>query len=307
MEWIKKGKINNVIDKINWSQSYAQVPTLLLKKDRLRVYFSTRPRQDTTLTTFCDLDLTDFSKVIYVHDKPILELGKPGTFDQHGIMPSSVIEKDDKVYLYYSGWCRSVGVPYNNYTGLAISNDGGTTFQKAYSGPVIDRTKFELFSATSPHVYYDGIWHMWYCSGTNWHDINGKFEHTYDIKYAFSDNGLDWHQNNQVAIKQSSEFEAITKPTVARFNGLYHMWYCYRGSFDFRNGGDAYKIGYAVSKDLINWERKDEHAGISVSESGWDDQMIAYPAVIEINDLQYLFYNGNSFGKEGFGYGQLKF
>ena len=307
MEWIKSGKIEGLIDKIDWSNSHAQVPTLLLKKDRIRVYFATRPRQDVTLTTFCDLDINDPSNIIYVHDKPILELGTPGTFDQHGIMPSSVIENDGKVYLYYSGWCRSVGVPYSNYTGLAISEDGGISFRKAYLGPVIDRTKFELYSATSPHVHYNGKWHMWYCSGTNWHEIDNKLEHTYDIKYAFSENGLDWHQDNQIAIRQKNEFEAITKPTVLSLNGLYHMWYCYRGSFGFRDGNEGYKIGYAISKDLINWKRRDEDSGISISENGWDDQMIAYPAATQIGDSVYLFYNGNSFGKEGFGYAKLKF
>jgi predicted GH43/DUF377 family glycosyl hydrolase len=306
MDWIKAGRIDNLIERISWSTSHAQVPTLLLKKDRLRVYFATRPKQDLTMTTFCDLDINDLSKVIYVHDKPILELGSPGTFDQHGIMPSTVVEKDGKVYLYYSGWCRSVGVPYNNYTGLAISEDGGITFRKPYAGPVIDRTKFELFSATSPHVFYNGKWHMWYCSGTNWHKINEKFEHTYDIKYASSDNGEDWYQYNQVIIAQKDEFEAITKPTTIKIGDLYHMWYCYRGSFNFRDGGDAYKIGHAISTDMVNWQRDDEHPGISASADGWDSEMVAYPAVIQINDSFYLFYNGNSFGKEGFGYAKLK-
>src|SRR5215831_526086 len=112
MEWVKKGLIDNVVERILWAKSHAQVPTLLLKKDRVRVYFATRPQSDLTLTTFCDLDINDLSKVIYVNDKPILDLGEPGTFDQFGIMPSSIIEKDNIIYLYYSGWSRSVGVPY---------------------------------------------------------------------------------------------------------------------------------------------------------------------------------------------------
>jgi predicted GH43/DUF377 family glycosyl hydrolase len=305
MEWAKIGKIENLIEKIGWSNSHAQVPTLLLLEDRLRVYFATRPAQDLTLTTFCDLDLQDFNKIIYVHDKPILDLGKPGSFDQHGIMPSSVIKKEGRVFLYYSGWSRSVGVPYANYTGVAISDDGGNTFYKPFQGPIVDRTKFEIFSATSPEVYHNGIWHMWYCSGTNWHNINGKFEHTYDIKYADSENGFDWRQQNRIAIRQKNEFEAITKPTVISLGNFYHMWYCYRGSFSFRGGADGYKIGYAISKDLINWERRDEEAGISVSENGWDNEMIAYPAAIQIGKAFYLFYNGNGFGKEGFGYAKL--
>jgi sucrose-6-phosphate hydrolase SacC (GH32 family) len=307
MEWVKKGLIRGVVENIPWAQSHAQVPTLLIYKDRLRVYFATRPQANITLTTFCDLDLNDFTKVIYIHDRPILELGKSGTFDQYGIMPSSIVVHDNVIYLYYSGWCRSVGVPYSNYTGLAQSLDGGITFKKVYDGPILDRTQVELFSATSPEVYYDGNWHMWYCSGTNWHEVNGEFEHTYDLKYASSSDGISWQQKNQTCIFQENEFEAITKPSVLKLGNKYHMWYCYRSSFNFRNGEGAYKIGYADSDDLVQWRRKDFLAGISLSESGWDSEMNAYPATIRIGNNIYLFYNGNSFGKFGFGYAQLKF
>jgi predicted GH43/DUF377 family glycosyl hydrolase len=305
VKWIKKGIIENVIEQIGWTKSHAQVPTLLLKEDRLRVYFATRPQPNITMTTFCDLDLNNLSKVIYIHDKPILELGEPGTFDQHGIMPSSIIEKETVIYFYYSGWSRSVGVPYCNFTGVAISEDGGQTFRKLFKGPILDRTKHEIFSATSPEVRYDGKWHMWYCSGTNWHEVNGKFEHTYDIKYATSSDALNWQQNNQVAISQIDEYEAITKPTVIELNGKFHMWYCYRGTFNFRQGNESYKIGYANSLDLMHWDRQDEKSGISLSQNGWDKEMNAYPAVVKINNDVYMFYNGNAFGKYGFGYALL--
>ncbi|MEO6731340.1 MAG: hypothetical protein ABIN01_08980 [Ferruginibacter sp.] len=306
MEWGKSKFIDGLVDKITWANSHAQVPTLLLKEDRLRVFFATRPKNDITLTTFCDLDLNDLSKVLYVHDKPILELGGPGTFDQFGIMPSSVINRDGIIYLYYSGWCRSVGVPYNNYTGIAISEDGGDTFKKLFKGPIIDRTKFEVFSATSPEVYcQDDVWHMWYCSGTNWHDVNGKFEHTYDLKYASSTDGLEWKQYNKTVIPQNDEFEAITKPTIIKLNNKYHMWYCFRGTYNFRKGDGAYKIGYAESSDLVNWKRMDEDSGFKPTKGEWDSEMMAYPAVIKIKHDHYIFYNGNDFGKFGFGYSKL--
>lgn len=304
--WEKKGIIKNVIEQINWTKSHAQVPTLLLLEDRLRVYFSTRPEAGLTVTTFCDLDLNDLTSILYIHDKPILELGEPGCFDQFGIMPSSVVRKDGLIYLYYSGWSRSVGVPYNNYTGLAISKDNGFTFKKMFRGPVLERTKEELFSATSPEVFYDGkVWHSWYCSGTYWHYIKDKFEHTYDIKYAMSDDGMDWKQLNETVIFQQDPYEAITKPTVIKIDDLYHMWFCFRGTFDFRKGGQTYKIGYATSTDLKKWKRMDAEAGISISDEGWDSQMIAYPAVIKIKTDYFLFYNGNNFGIEGFGIAKL--
>ena len=83
------------------------------------------------------------------------------------------------------------------------------------------------------------------------------------------------------------------------------MWYCYRGSFDYRDGVDSYKIGYAESMDGMNWERKDKDVGIDVSENGFDSKMMAYPSVIKIKNKKHMFYNGNSFGIEGIGYAIL--
>jgi hypothetical protein len=53
---------------------------------------------------------------------------------------------------------------------------------------------------------------------------------------------------------------------------------------------------------LQHWERKDDAAGIAPSDTGWDSAMIAYPAVIAIENRTLMFYNGNGFGVSGFGY-----
>ena len=63
----------------------------------------------------------------------------------------------------------------------------------------------------------------------------------------------------------------------------------------------GYRIGYAFSDDLINWTRDDEHAGIDVSADGWDSEMQCYPSVFACDRKTYLLYNGNEFGRLGFG------
>ena len=75
------------------------------------------------------------------------------------------------------------------------------------------------------------------------------------------------------------------------------MWYCYRGQKEIK----TYRIGYAESKGGLVWERKDELAGIDVSASGWDSECICYPYVFDYNNERYMFYNGNGYGKSGFG------
>ena len=172
-------------------KTHAQVPTPLLGEGILRVYFSSRPERALSLTTFVDLDAADPSKVLRGNPTPILELGKPGAFDEHGIMPSCAVMNNGAVYLYYSGWSRATSVPYVNSTGLAVSEDGGQTFKKVSDGPILSKGLNDPYSATSPVVLKEGnAWHMWYCSGTGWLMIDGKYEHTYDIKYASSQDGI---------------------------------------------------------------------------------------------------------------------
>ena len=307
MKWIKKDKIFSAENNFGWMNSHAQIPTVLVLKDRLRVYFSTRTIPTESKTTFLDLDIKDPSNILYIHDKPILENGKVGTFDEHGVMPSGVIQNDNKTYLYYSGWSKRINVPYSNLTGLAISDDHGKTFKKVGDGPILSTNIYEPYSATSPHIFFEnGLYHMFYCSGTNWIKKEDKYEHTYDIKYAFSKEGIYFLQDGKSVIALNSEDEAITRPVVLKRSDKYHMWFCYRGSEDFRDGKDAYRIGYAWSKDLKNWHREDEKAGIEVSEEGWDSKMMAYPNVVETPYGTYLFYNGYGFGQSGFGYAVLE-
>ncbi len=80
------------------------------------------------------------------------------------------------------------------------------------------------------------------------------------------------------------------------------MWYAYRGSVDYRDGANSYRIGYAESANAVDWERKDEAAGIQYSSSGWDSTMQTYPCVVKHRGTKYLFYNGNGFGRTGIGY-----
>lgn len=306
MKWQKQGLVFSPDGYSGWMKTHAQVPTPLLCDGFIRVYFSSRPEHKLSLTSFVDLDIDNPTRILRINPNPILEPGKPGTFDEHGIMPGAAVRNGNKIFLYYSGWSRAASVPYINSTGLAISEDGGETFSKIGAGPILTRSLHDPYSATSPTVFREGLdWHMWYCSGTGWLEIDGKYEHTYDIRYAHSDDGINWTHFPEAAICQRNEYEAITRPTVLKIAEQYHMWFCYRGSRNFREGEDAYRIGYANSEDLKQWSRDDHQAGIDPSEDGWDSKMIAYPAVIVVNNRTLMFYNGNGFGVTGFGYATL--
>jgi hypothetical protein len=308
MPWIKKGLVYTPAHKAPWMNSHAQIPTALLLENRLRIFIASRPEPTISLTGFIDVDIENPAKILYVHPEPVLPVGGPGTFDEFGVMPSAALRVGKEIWLYTIGWQRGQTVPYLNAIGLAISTDGGTTFKRAFKGPLLDRTPHEPYSTMSPCVLRHGdLWHMWYGSGVDWVEVRGKYEPLYLIYYACSRDGLQWERPNICCIPAQSLNEASTRPAVILENGLYRMWFSYRGSDDFRGGNDSYRLGYATSKDGKTWARDDARAGIALGAPGeWDSEMMAYPNIIDTRAGRYLFYNGNHFGRDGFGYAVWK-
>jgi hypothetical protein len=304
MKWEKKGLIFTTPADANWNRSHAQVPVADMLNDRVcRIYYATRNGANQCNTSFIEVEAGNPSVVLNKHDKPLLQLGEPGTFDDAGIMPSCIVEHDKKKYLYYIGWNAGYNVGYRLAIGLAISEDG-INFKKYSEGPIMDRSIFDNCLCASPYVSIEGnTWKMWYVSGTHWKVINEKPEPFYHIKYATSTDGVNWKRDGVVCIGYDEFTEGISRPCVIRTEKGYLMFYSFRNNKDYRNDPLAsYRIGYAASVDGVSWVRKDTDIGISLSGSGWDSEMIAYPYVVPFQEKFYMFYNGNGFGKSGFGY-----
>lgn len=306
---IKKGLIYLPTANWDWSLTHSQVPVAdFISKNKIRIYFATRDKKNISRTSYVDVEASNPLKVIYIHDKPVLDIGKIGTFDDCGVMPSCIVNHDGKKYMYYIGWTIRNTIPYHNSIGLAVSEDGGETFKKIYQGPILTSTPKEpYFCGTSYVIIENNIWKMWYLSCTGWVDVDGKIEPLYHIKYASSRDGINWQRDGIVAIDYKNTNEGgIVSASVLKENEIYKMWYSYRNFFDYRtNKNNSYRIGYAESQDGIKWQRLDEKfefIGNNSTENSWDSIMNCYPNVIKFNDKKYMFYNGNGFGKSGFGY-----
>lgn len=311
MKWEKKGVIFKPDHNFEWMAHHACVPIAdKLNDEVLRIYFGPRDQEGRTTTTFIEVEADNPSNVRYVHDRPVLDLGKLGTFDDSGAMPSCIVNHGGRKFLYYIGWNKGVTVPYRNAIGLAVSDDGGLTFERVGEGPVADRTPVEPYFCASPFALYDEEerrWKLWYASSTGWIVVHGRPEPRYQIKYAESEDGVSWERKNTVCLEYTFEGEANARPCVIKENGRYRMWYCFRGSVGYRTDKEqAYRLGYAESRDGIYWDRRDAEVGIERSADGWDSVMMEYPCVYEHKGRKYLLYNGNGFGETGIGYAVLK-
>jgi hypothetical protein len=151
---------------------------------------------------------------------------------------------------------------------------------------------------------------MWYIYGVRWIQNQTKDikERVYKIGHASSLDALNWVKTNcQIVDDKLNEDECQALPSVIFHNGKYHMVFCYRQAVGFReNSKDAYRIGYAFSIDGLNWTRDDTNVGIHTTDGDWDSDMMCYPHLCRVNGKIYLLYNGNNFGKTGFGLAVLE-
>lgn len=303
MKWEKKGLIYSPDKTTGWMAKYGMVPTPLHlpKENKIRIFIGVTTSDNFGSTTYVDVSASDPSKLMHVEkSKPVINLGKPGTFDDSGAIPSCCIKIDKVIHLYYVGFQRCHKVPYMLFPGLATSKEG-KKFERFSEAPIIERDRNNFLSYAAPCVIFDqGIYKMWLWIGKDWVVINGKYFLSASIGYAESTDAITWKiiHTNCIVPNQQNEF-SIGRPWVTKVNGLFKMFY------SVRHIEEMYRLGYAESGDGINWVRKDEEIGIDVSESGWDSEMICYPAVITVRDKTYLFYNGNNNGETGFGVAEL--
>lgn len=291
------------------SVGYAQSPQALVLADRVRVFFSTRERDATgkylSHVAFADFD-RGMKRILGVNRATVIGLGGLGCFDEHGIFPFHVFDDGGRVLAYTTGWNRKVSVSADAAIGLAISHDGGLSFQRHGTGPVMAATLHEPFLVGDAFVIrHGGTYRMWYIFGQRW---VRQAEHTapdrvYKIAYAASDDGIAWRRDGQPIIADrinADECQAL--PTVIHIDGMWHMFFCYRRAFGFRDQADAaYRIGHASSTDLLHWTRDDDAGGFDAPGKEWDAQMQCYPHVFECDGSIYMLYNGNEFGRHGFG------
>ena len=300
MKWKKHGLIFSVNKNSDWMQTHTSLPFAdHLANNDYRVFFSSRNSDNRAQIGYVDIDITQPTKILNQSKNPVLSPGELGSFDEHGVMGSSLVNFKGKKYLYYIGWNVGATIPFRWSIGLAISNDGGETFEKFSEGPILDRNHIDPYMVSSPTVICDdNLWRMYYISPIKCFYENDSFKAPYNIRYAESKDGINWNRNGIVAVdfKYPDEF-AIGRASIIKEHNLFRMWYSY--------SIDKYRIGYAESHDGIKWERKDEQVGITVSESGWDSESIEHCYVFDHLNSRYMLYSGNDYGKSGFGLASL--
>jgi len=310
MKWNKLGRVYKPDSSISWARTHAYVPTVMLRGDEIRVFVAFWDRLQVKRIGYVDVSAKDPTKVLRVSAEPVLDVGEPGTFDCDGVFPSCVFHKGKEVWLYYVGWQNLVGPPFRGlYSGLAVSHDGGDTFNRYQDTPILDRIHDEKYVRSTSFVLRDNVftkrpsYRVWYTSSNKLLDIHGHLVPSYNIKHAVSSDGVFYGLGVSCLHLNEQDGEiGISRPCVIKEHNLYKMFY------SVRRMDKGYTIGYAESVDGYIWERKDESIGIEVSKGDWkwDSEMICFPCVVDYKEKRYMFYCGNDYGEAGFGVAVLE-
>jgi hypothetical protein len=292
--WRRRGRLALDTSRASWAATHAALPVVEpLEGDRFALYLSLRDRDGRARIGRSILTMSDAPRLEPLDSDPVLDLGALGAFDDSGVTTSCLVRWGNDRFLYYTGWCRGVTVPFYLSASVAVSNNGGA-FERWSLAPLLERSAVDPFLTASPFVLVGhGRWRMWYVSATEWRDTESGPRHYYHIRYAESDDGFAWRREGHVCVDYATSDEhAFARPWVLQDEDRYRMWFAVRG--------DLYRIALAESSDGLTWTRRDE-LGLTAGSDEWESQMVEYPCVFDWNGRRFMLYNGNDYGRSGLG------
>jgi predicted GH43/DUF377 family glycosyl hydrolase len=296
--WQPLGLVDCRIGALPWRASHAFVPTpYQISEEIIRIYVAFLDESKVGRIGYVDVSARDPRQVVGVSRQPVLDIGAPGCFDDHGVTPMTVVKVGGELRLYYTGWQLSSTIRYYLLAGLAVSRDGGESFSRASQAPLLERSERELTVRTATHVaLHAGTWKMWYIAGSSTIVVDGKQVPTYDMRYLESADGLKWGDHGRVVMAPAGEDEyGFGRPYVLGTSTGFEMWY------SIRTRSRGYHLGYATSADGLHWLRRDDMAGAAPPRADWDSRMQAFGAVVDSAYGRFIFYNGDEYGQAGFG------
>jgi len=222
--------------------------------------------------------------------------GPEDSFFSHGVSIGNTCQVGERLLMYFMGWKNTKNKHWYGEIG-ALQVDKNLSLSLLQPSPILALSSTDPVSLSYPWVSAldDGTFHMWYGSTINWDAGNGEMLHIF--KSAKSLNGIDWESLDNTIPYIINYAQAFSRPTLLNRKGNEsELWFSYRAG-----DGLTYRIGRATSINHQNWNLEVNKTGIEISNKGWDSEMNAYPFVFKHRGEIYMLYNGNGYGKTGFG------
>ena len=293
----RRGLVFSPNGRLPWARTHAMLPTPLWRLDgTLRLYIGCCDVGMIGRIGYVDVDPIDPLRVLRFSQVPVLDIGEPGAFDEHGVNPCALVADGDRLLLFYNGFQRRGDMPYTLFLGLAISFDGGETFVRYSADPILRPTPEERYFRTACALARrpDG-WRMWYIGGGDWVTIGGQQKPRYSLRELRSADLLDWTAPSRELIRPEEPEEfGFGRPFFQSTAKGLRLWFSARSAI-------GYRLSIANSADGLKWTRHDRSLSFAGPELAWDREMACYPAHVSNGSQDLLFYCGNGFGRDGVG------
>lgn len=268
---------------------------ILITGDIYRIFYSGRDIYNRSSVGAVDINIIS-GKIIKEFNEPFFEYGPKNSFYENGVSLGNCYKIKNKTYMLFMGWQNKKGAHWRGDIGrLVVKKDLLLTIDNDLN-PLMSYHQIDPISLSYPYIIENaGAYMMWYGSTISWENNNDEMFHV--INFATSSDGNTWERKGLGVPFIKNKAQAFSRPTIIRnINGEFSMWYSFRGKLN-----EKYRIGYAHSKNAIDWQLELKNSGIDVSTKGWDSEMIEYPFVFNHKGSYYMLYNGNDYGKSGFG------
>jgi hypothetical protein len=297
MKWRKLGLVYGPSGDPAWAAHTAMTPTpVVMDAERVRVYAGFRDLDGVSRIGWVDIAADDPTRVLNVCREPALDVGRPGCFDDNGVILGDVVRVGDRLRMYYVGFQLVQKAKFLAFTGAAESTDGGNSYTRLGETPILDRADEGLFiRAIHTALPVDGGWRVWYAAGSDWATIAGTPYPSYHVRTLESPDGLTFAKVGSVCLTGVGHEYRLGRPRVWQEGNGYQMLFTY-GTLD-----GAYRPGAARSADGRSWTRDDSEAGLAPTPETFDSETVCYPVPFRAGGRWYIVYNGNGFGRDGFG------
>ena len=296
MKWLDLGCIYEVSNLDSYAISHAMIPTpIQISEHVLRVYYSGRDAYGIGRPRYVDFDTQSEFKILKESSSIVLDIGRPGTFDDNGVVTCDVLEMPNgDFHMYYAGFELSTKIRYRIFSGLAISKDKGEHFFRYSETPILDRSHSEPFFRGGPFVkeVQDG-YEMFYVGGGDWIQLENSVKPVYTIKKIFSKDAINWHDPIDILQSRDNSEHGFGRPYEFEWKDRKFLYFSVRDSHH-----ETYKLSYAeINKDQII--RKDLEFELHRNGSIVDNRELMYASFFEANGDLFMLYNTREFGIEG--------
>jgi len=223
------------------------------------------------------------------------KLGRPvlapteneGDFDSKEEDCANVIVKDGIFYMTYAGWDGTV-----NRIGLAKSRDLIHWERIGLILDIGDEKDWDSGSVSGPYIYQENeFYYLFYVGFPKLGYENGPGA----IGFATSTDLLHWEKSAYNPVLKNIpgkdwELGGLYKPCVIKVENKYLIFY---NAKDSEKGFWHERIGMAISRDLISWEKYENNPILDNGpDSSWDNRFVGDPHIVRIDNLWHMFYYG---------------